>query len=348
MADAVKIVEKNNVYVHDEITLHPSYKRQMNASARRTLMSEQAGISLLAEAFENGLGESFPQAVALMQNATGRIIVTGVGKSGHIGSKIAATLASTGTPAFFIHAAEAGHGDLGMVARSDVIIALSWSGESTELYSIVNYASRFDIPVIAITSKPTSSLGRQAKVVLALPKAIEACPHNLAPTTSTIMQLALGDALAIGLLEAKGFSARDFGLFHPGGQLGAKLKTVGEMMHIGRALPLVETDVKMADAIILMSEKGFGCLGIRDGEGRLIGVITDGDLRRHMGDGLLDRKVCDVMTSDPITVTPDRLASASLEIMNSSGAGITALFVVENKKPVGIIHIHDLLRSGVA
>jgi len=326
-----------------------SYLRQMNASARRTLMSEQAGISLLVEAFEGDLGQAFPNAIRLMRKASGRIIVTGVGKSGHIGSKIAATLASTGTPAFFIHAAEAGHGDLGMVTREDVIIALSWSGESAELHSIVDYSSRFGIPLIAITSKSDSALGRHADACLTLPKAVEACPHNLAPTTSTMMQLAIGDALAIALLETRAFSASDFGVFHPGGQLGAKLKTVGEIMHHGNALPLTGTGTLMADAIITMSEKGFGCLGICDADGNLAGVITDGDLRRHMNETILEKTAADVMTKTPITIGPDKLASRALELMNSSGAGgINAMFVVKDKKPLGLIHIHDLLRLGVA
>lgn len=333
----------------DEDQLTPVYCRQMNASARRTLMSEQAGISLMAEAFEGDLGEAFPRAVKAMHKAPGRIIVTGVGKSGHIGSKIAATLASTGTPAFFVHAAEAGHGDLGMVTRDDAIIALSWSGESAELQSVVTYTSRFGIPLIAITSKPNSALGRQADVCLTMPKAIEACPHNLAPTTSTIMQLAIGDALAIALLEARGFSANDFGVFHPGGQLGAKLKTVADIMHKGDAMPLAQDTTLMADAIIIMSEKGFGCLGICDAHGKLQGVVTDGDLRRHMDGSLLEKPAGDVMTDNPITIPPDKLASSALDIMNSSGfGGINALFIVRDEKPLGILHIHDLLRLGVA
>ncbi len=323
--------------------------RQINASARRTLMSEQAGLSLLTEAFENGLSTEFPKALNLIRKATGRVIVTGVGKSGHIGSKIAATLASTGTPAFFLHAAEASHGDLGMVTKQDVVIALSWSGESTELHAMLDYATRFTIPLIAITSNKQSALGRHATACLELPKAIEACPHNLAPTTSTIMQLAIGDALSVALLETRGFSANDFGLFHPGGQLGAKLKTIGEIMHHGDALPLAGLAMPMTEAIIKMSEKGFGCLGICDDAGELAGIITDGDLRRHINDNLLDLTTKDVMTPKPVTTQKKKLASAALDIMNSSGsAGITTLFVVENKKPIGLVHIHDLLRLGVA
>ena len=335
--------------VTEKSPMTASYLRQINASAWRTLMSEQAGISLLAEAFEGELGIEFPKAMQLMLQATGRIIVTGVGKSGHIGSKIAATLASTGSPSFFLHAAEAGHGDLGMIIKDDVIIALSWSGESSELQSIVDYSSRFSVPMIAITSKSQSALGRHANVCLTLPTAVEACPNNLAPTTSTIMQLAIGDALAVALLEARSFSANDFGVFHPGGQLGAKLKTVGDIMHQGDALPLTDEETKMSDAIIIMSEKGFGCLGICDEERHLIGVITDGDLRRHMKHDLLEKKVSDVMTTNPITIEPDRLASAALDLMNSSGAGgINAIFVIDNNKPLGLLHIHDLLRLGIA
>lgn len=345
MPESVK--EAASDMTKDEMTA--SYARQVNASARRTLMSEQAGISLLAESFENGLGIEFPKATQLMQQATGRIIVTGVGKSGHIGSKIAATLASTGTPSFFLHAAEAGHGDLGMITKEDVIIALSWSGESSEFHSIVDYSSRFGIPIIAITSKPQSALGRHANATLIMPTAVEACPNNLAPTTSTIMQLAMGDALAVALLEARAFSANDFGVFHPGGQLGAKLKTVGEIMHQGDALPLTDQNTMMSDAIIIMSEKGFGCLGICDEDKNLIGVITDGDLRRHMKHDLLEKNVSEVMTTNPITIEASRLASRALDLMNSSGAGgINAIFVIENNKPLGLLHIHDLLRLGVA
>lgn len=345
MAEKLKIVANEGAADNSA----PDIVARMGASARRTLMSEQAGISLLIEAFDGPLSTAFTKAVQLMHDATGRIIVTGVGKSGHIGSKIAATLASTGTPAFFIHAAEAGHGDLGMVTREDVIIALSWSGESAELHSIVNYAKRFGIPIVAITSKAKSALGRHADACLVMPKAAEACPHNLAPTTSTLMQLAIGDALAIALLETRGFSASDFGVFHPGGQLGAKLRKVSDIMHTGPAIPLTGLTTLMAEAIIIMSEKGFGCLGICDDAGRLAGVITDGDLRRHMDGTLLAKTTADVMTRTPITIAPGKLASSALDIMNSSGfGGINTMFVIEDGKPTGIIHIHDLLRIGVA
>ncbi|MEP3629825.1 MAG: KpsF/GutQ family sugar-phosphate isomerase [Hyphomicrobiales bacterium] len=321
----------------------------ITASAIKTLLSEKSGILELINALENDLSEPFREAVQSILNAKGRVIVTGVGKSGHIGAKIAATLASTGTPAFFLHAAEAGHGDLGMITNEDIIIALSWSGGSSELHSILNYKARFAIPLIAITSKQASPLGEQADICLTMPRAAEACPHNLAPTTSTTMQLAIGDALSISLLEARGFSSTDYGTFHPGGQLGARLKTVGDIMHKDDALPLAKDTVSMADAIITMSEKGFGCLGITNAKGALAGVITDGDLRRHMGADLLSKATGDVMTPNPITTTAEKLAVTALETMNNSGfGGINALFVVEDEKPRGIIHIHDLLRIGVA
>ena len=321
----------------------------ITASAIKTLLSEKAGILELINALENGLSKPFSEAVETVLNSKGRVVVTGVGKSGHVGAKIAATLASTGTPAFFLHAAEAGHGDLGMITNQDTIIALSWSGGSTELHSILNYKARFAIPLIAITSKQASPLGKQADICLTMPKAAEACPHNLAPTTSTTMQLAIGDALAISLLEARGFSSTDYGTFHPGGQLGARLKTVGDIMHKGKAMPLADDTVSMSDAIITMSEKGFGCLGITNAAGELAGVITDGDLRRHMGSDLLSKTTGDVMTPNPITTTPEKLAVTALETMNNSGfGGINALFVIKNEKPMGVIHIHDLLRIGVA
>jgi arabinose-5-phosphate isomerase len=282
----------------------------------------------------------------MMRGCHGRIIVTGIGKSGHVGLKVAATLSSTGTPAFFVHPSEASHGDLGMITKQDVILAFSWSGETIELGNIVTYSRRFAVPLIGVTSNPESTLATSADLVLALPPAKEACPHGLAPTTSTVMQLALGDCLAIALLESKGFTARDFKALHPGGQLGARLKFVGDLMHKGDRLPLASADGIMADAIVIMTEKALGCLGVVDESGFLKGIITDGDLRRHMGDGLLGRRVEEIMTPSPKTVSPDLLASAALEMINSSK--ITTLFVVENGRPIGVIHVHDLLRAGVA
>jgi arabinose-5-phosphate isomerase len=316
------------------------------ASATRTLQFEAEGLSALKAALANSLGESFARAIALLRACHGRVIVTGMGKSGHVGLKVAATLSSTGTPAFFVHPSEASHGDLGMITKQDVILAFSWSGETVELGNLVSYSSRFAVPLIAVTSNADSTLGTSADLVLALPQIKEACPHGLAPTTSTVMQLALGDCLAIALLESKGFTARDFKALHPGGQLGARLKFVGDLMHKGDRLPLVNAELRMAEAIVVMTEKAFGCLGVVD-SGLLKGIITDGDLRRHMGDGLLARSAGDIMTPGPKTVTPDLLASAALELINASS--ITALFVVEEGgRPVGIIHIHDLLRAGVA
>jgi arabinose-5-phosphate isomerase len=269
-----------------------------------------------------------------------------MGKSGHIGRKIAATLSSTGTPAFFVHPAEASHGDLGMIASDDVIIAMSWSGETVELKNLIDYSRRFRIGLIAITSEAASTLGQAADVTLVLPRAREACPHNLAPTTSSVMQLALGDALAIALLESRGFTALDFRDLHPGGRLGAALAFARDLMHSGTEMPLRPVGTRMSDAIVEMSAKGFGCVGITDTAERLVGIITDGDLRRHMRPDLLDARVEDVMTKRPNTIRPDQLASEALEILNSLKR--TVLFVVEGERAVGIVHMHDLLRAGVA
>jgi arabinose-5-phosphate isomerase len=316
------------------------------ASAIRTLNLETEGLALLATELGGDLAEPFEEAVRRLAAVSGRVIVTGIGKSGHVGQKIAATFASTGTPAFFVHPSEASHGDLGMVTRSDLILALSWSGETVELKPIITYSRRFAVPLVAITSQAESALGQQADVVLLLPRAKEACPHGLAPTTSTTMQLALGDGLAIALLEARGFTAHDFKVFHPGGSLGANLKYVSDIMHRGDRLPLIQSGESMAEALVTMTEKSFGCVGVIDTRGRLIGVVTDGDLRRHMGANLVSAKVDDVMTAKPKTIAPTMLTSAALELINSSR--ITALFVLEKHKPVGLVHVHDLLRLGVA
>ena len=315
-------------------------------SALRTLEAEGSGVDALAAALRDGLGSAFSAAVELIGTAQGRVIVTGMGKSGHIGRKIASTLASTGTPALFVHPAEASHGDLGMIANNDVIVALSWSGETAELKNVTDYSRRYRIGLIAMTANGDSTLGKAADVVLVLPQAREACPHNLAPTTSSLMQLALGDALAIALLEGRGFTALDFGLLHPGGKLGALLKTVDDFMHRGASIPLVAFGTAMSSAIIEMTVKGFGCVGIVEPQGQLVGIITDGDLRRHMRKDLLDQTVEDVMTRGPKTVRPDQLISETLELLNSTK--VTALFAVEGGKPVGIIHVHDLLRAGAA
>jgi arabinose-5-phosphate isomerase len=324
----------------------PSRAGELLASALRTLEAEAGGITTLCTAIRDGLGRDFVAAVELISAAQGRLIVTGMGKSGHVGRKVAATFSSTGTPAFFVHPSEASHGDLGMITPDDVIMALSWSGETAELKDLIDYSRRFRIGLIAVTASAESTLGVAADVVLALPAAREACPHNLAPTTSTLMQAALGDALAVALLESRGFTALDFRKLHPGGRLGAMLKFVDNVMHEGDAIPLVALGTAMADAVVEMSTKGFGCVGITDAKGNLTGIITDGDLRRHMRPDLLEARVEEVMTHSPKTVRPDQLASEALEIINSSK--ITALIVADAGKPVGIVNFHDLLRAGVA
>lgn len=316
------------------------------SAALRTLDLETEGLGALKAALEDGMGASFASAVDTLAAARGRVIVTGIGKSGHVGQKVAATFASTGTPAFFVHPSEASHGDLGMITKEDAILAISWSGETAELKPIITYSRRFAVPLIAITSGADSTLGKASDVVLELPKAKEACPHGLAPTTSTTMQLALGDCLAIALLEAKGFTARDFKVLHPGGSLGAQLKFVADLMHTGERLPLANENEAMASALVVMTQKALGCLGIVDDEGRLTGIITDGDLRRHMGPNLLAATTGEIMTRRPKTIGPRMLTSSALEVINSSR--ITALFVVERGRPVGIVHVHDLLRAGVA
>jgi arabinose-5-phosphate isomerase len=315
-------------------------------SALRTLDAERGGVDALIAALRNGLSAPFVAAIEMIRSVGGRVIVTGMGKSGHVGTKIASTLASTGTPALFVHPAEASHGDLGMITKADVILALSWSGETAELKNLTDYSRRYRIGLIAMTANAESTLGKTADVVLALPQAREACPHNLAPTTSSLMQLALGDALAIALLESRGFTALDFGLLHPGGKLGALLKMVRDLMHSGAEVPLAPIGARMSEALLEMSRKGFGCVGIVDGDGQLVGIITDGDLRRHMSGGLLEARVEDVMTRRPKTVRPDQLISETLELLNSMK--VTALFAIEAGKPVGIVHIHDLLRAGAA
>ena len=321
------------------------------ASALRTLRLERAGIAALETALAarepEGLGGAFDAAIMRMSSASGRTIVTGMGKSGHIGRKIAATMTSTGTPAYFVHPGEASHGDLGMIRQDDVILALSWSGETAELADIITYAKRFSIPLIAITSSAESALGRQADVCLCLPKSEEACPNGLAPTTSTTMQLAVGDALAVALLEVRGFSASDFRLYHPGGKLGASLSYVRDVMHAGDRLPLIRPEATMGEAILEISAKGFGCVGVIDPAGRLIGIVTDGDLRRHMAPDLVTARVGDIMTSKPRTIFADLLAAEALDILNSRK--ITALFILDDEGvPAGIVHLHDLLRLGVA
>jgi arabinose-5-phosphate isomerase len=274
------------------------------------------------------------------------VVVTGIGKSGHIGSKLAATFASTGTPAFFVHAAEANHGDLGMVSNNDVILALSWSGETAELKGIVSYSRRFKVPLIALTSGEHSTLGRESDVLLLLPKVAEACPHGVAPTTSTLMQLAIGDALALALLERRGFTASDFRVFHPGGSLGASLSHVKDVMHRGDELPLVKTGTPMPEAMRIHSHKHFGCVIVENEDGTLAGIITDGDLTRNVDRPMATLEVDDIMTRSPKTVSPDQLLGATLALLNEARIG--AVIVVEENRPVGLVHFHDLLRAGVA
>lgn len=316
--------------------------RDFDAAAvgRRVLKAEAEALARLAETID---GE-FTRAIDLLAALKGRVVCTGVGKSGHVARKIAATLASTGSPALFVHAGEANHGDLGMITPDDAVVALSKSGQARELEGIVGYAKRFGIPLVALTAEADSPLGRAADLVLRLPDAPEAAEALDAPTTSTTLQMALGDALAVALLERRGFTPAQFRTYHPGGRLGAALKTVGELMHTGGELPLVAPDTPMRDALLVMSEKRFGCVGVTSG-GRLQGVITDGDLRRHM-EGLLEHAAGEVMTRDPKTIAPDALAAEALKRMNEPPL-VTVLFVVEDGRPVGILHIHDLLRAGV-
>jgi len=321
---------------------------QAAASALRTILTERAGLDALLSALDNGLSAPFARAVDTIRAATGRVIVSGMGKSGHVGRKIAATLASTGTPAFFVHPAEASHGDLGMITHDDVVLALSWSGETSELKSLVEYTRRWDIPLIAMTAFPDSTLGRESDPLLALPVTDEACPHGLAPTTSTMMQMALGDALAIALLESRGFTAEEFRIFHPGGKLGASLNFVRDIMHRGDAVPLTTPDTPMPQALAVMTDKGFGCVGVVDAAGLLVGVVTDGDLRRHIAPDLMERTVGTIMTTTPRTVAPDCLVGEALAMMNQASRPFTVLFVVDDGKPLGIVHMHDFLRLGVA
>lgn len=320
----------------------------IRASALRTVATERAGLDALHDALADGLGQPFADAVAMIRAASGRVIVSGMGKSGHVGRKLAATLASTGTPAHFVHPAEASHGDLGMVQPEDVVIALSWSGEAAELAALVGYTRRFRVGLIAITANPESTLGKEADIALVLPKSAEACPNGLAPTTSTTMQIALGDALAVALLEARGFSRQDFFVYHPGGKLGAQLKTVESIMHRGAELPLIGLDTLLPDVIAMISDKSFGCAVVMDLDGRLAGVVTDGDLRRKAamgGGGSLRAR--DIMTANPRRIGLNTLAVEALELVNRMR--ITALIVVDDQdRPVGLVHVHDLLAMGVA
>jgi arabinose-5-phosphate isomerase len=315
-------------------------------SIARTLELEQRGLAALAEALPNGLADAYDRAASVIGAAAGTVIVSGMGKSGHVGRKIAATLASTGTPSHFVHPAEASHGDLGVIREGDVVLALSWSGETPELADIVAYTRRFGVTLIAITSSAESALGRAADICLLMPQAQEACPNGLAPTTSTTMQMAAGDALAVLLLERRGFSARDFQVFHPGGKLGARLLQVGALMHGGDALPIIRQDATLSEGIVEMTSKRFGIAGVVDAAGNLVGALTDGDLRRAFRQGFVERPVSEAMGKRPYTLPSDALAVQALALMNE--VRITCVFVVEGPRPVGLVHIHDLLRAGIA
>lgn len=310
-------------------------------TAARVLRLEAQGLTRLAD----HIPADFAPAAAAILGLQGRVIVSGMGKSGHVGHKIAATLASTGTPAYFVHPAEASHGDLGMITEGDICLLLSNSGESAELGDIIAYTQRFGIPVIAISARSDSTLMRAATWRLLLPDTPEACPIGMAPTTSTTMALALGDALAVALMEARGFRAEDFRGFHPGGKLGARMRRVSDLMHGADSLPLVGVDTPMSEALLVMSAKGFGIVAVTDTAGTLAGIVTDGDLRRNMAD-LLARTAGQIATRDPVTVTPDMLAAQALAVMNERKISVL-LAVDDARRPVGLLHVHDCLRAGV-
>jgi len=317
------------------------------ASAIRSVRIQIEGMEALTKALgEETLADAFQKAVSAIDKAKGRVIVTGMGKSGLIGRKIAATLASTGTPAMYIHPAEASHGDLGMITSDDMVLALSWSGETTELSNMVTYCRRFNVILVVITSHADSTAGRAADICLALPRAREACPNQLAPTTSTTLQVVLGDALAVALVEKRGFSAREFRIFHPGGKLGAQLLTVADMMGHGEELPVTGIDATLREATIEMSRKRYGSTAVVDGNGQLIGAFTDGDLRRCIGTADLGDNIVRHMTPHPLAVAPAMLAAEALRLMNDNA--VSLLFVCDNGILIGAVHLHDILRAGVA
>ncbi|WP_025841252.1 KpsF/GutQ family sugar-phosphate isomerase [Asaia platycodi] len=320
-------------------------------SACATLSAEIAGLTALQSALmaPDTLSRAFADAIALIAGTRGRVVVSGIGKSGHIAKKIQATFASTGTPAFFVHPAEAAHGDLGMIDTQDVLLLLSQSGETSELAVLLEYAARHALPVIGLTSSPDSTLARASTIVLHLPRAREACPMGLAPTTSTIMQLALGDAMAIALLERRGFTATDFSAFHPGGKLGALLKPVRRLMHEGDAMPLGRSDMTLSNVIMEMTRKAFGCIGIIDDDGVLIGLVSDGDLRPALTRHLDEATAGEIMNRDPITTKGDVLAQEVIHLMTARRKAINSLFILDEAgRPVGIVRLHDLLRTGIA
>lgn len=319
-------------------------KNQDILSAKRTIDKEIEALRMM----EGELNDSLTQALDIMQKTAGRVIITGMGKSGHVGSKIAATMASTGTPSFFVHPGEASHGDLGMLTQDDCVVAISNSGETKELSDILIYCKRYSIPLISITKNPDSALGRAGDVLLKLPDDGEACPLGLAPTSSTTATMVLGDILSVALLERKGFTKTDFKQRHPGGKLGSFLKKVSDLMHKGDEMPVVNENTTMQEALLVMTSKMLGCVGILASDGRLEGIITDGDLRRCLSPDVMNKKVVEVMTRNPKTIAPDVLAVEALNTMNNTGKGITQLFVIQDDKPIGVIHLHDCLRAGVA
>lgn len=316
------------------------------ASAIRSIETEADGLRQMREQLDASLGERFSAALDLILAASGRVIVTGMGKSGIVARKIAATLASTGTAAHYVHPGEASHGDLGMIRTEDVILALSWSGETTELTDIIAYSRRFGVGLIGMTSNPQSTLATRADVALVLPKANEACPNGLAPTTSTTMQAAFGDALAVALLEARGFSPEDFRTFHPGGKLGAQLRSVADIMHTGATLPVIGEAASIADAVEEMGRKGFGCTLVQDAQGNLAGIVTDGDLRRNLRAGLMELPASAVMTKNPRSVAQEMLLAEAIAYQEKHK--ITVLIVTEGKRAIGLVHYLDLLRAGAA
>ncbi len=313
-------------------------KKKILDSAKSAYRKELGSIKTLSSVFDN----NFYKAVEIINKIKGRVIVTGVGKSAHIGNKISATLTSTGTPSYFIHATEASHGDLGSINKNDCVIAISNSGETLELRNIINFVKRYNIKMISITSNSKSTLHKNANIGIVYKKPLEACPLNLAPTTSTTMTMIIGDCIAIALLEIKGFKSSNFKKYHPGGNLGKDLKTIKDIMHIGKSLPLVKLKDKMSKAIITMTKKSFGCLGVINKDNRIVGIITDGDLRRKINSKFFEKKASEIMTKKPTLADKEMLVGEALNLMNSKK--ITSLFVCENKKPIGIIHIHDLLR----
>lgn len=317
---------------------------QAIAAGRRVIELERDALSELAQAIDS----EFARTIALVNGLKGRLICAGIGKSGHVARKISATLASTGTPAYFVHPTEASHGDLGMITPDDAVLALSKSGETRELGDLIAYCRRFGTPLIAMTAGRDSVLARGADYHLFVPDAAEACGETRAPTTSTTLMMALGDALAVALLEARGFTAADFRVYHPGGALGAALATVADLMHSGDAMPLIADTAPMSDALLEMSAKGFGCVGATGAKGELTGIVTDGDLRRHMDSGLVSRSVGEVMTKAPQTIEPGALAADAMRRMTAGERKILQLFAVgADGRPAGLLHIHDLLRAGV-